>query len=274
MKWNMFVFPRVSLRLRKHFCLCSWMNCTISIMEEKKNLLSTTLIARQLTPDCSRRPQVSSDRCLAFPVTARSVWLNPTWKRMKWLMERHKHLWWPSLDIKTNDFQAFCFWIMWKWKQTLSWNPWPVHASRSDQPYQQWIYMDLHTNEGWLATDLVGSRLETNLSWQVFPEQRPSTRPLLQVQENASLLWSTSDWKWKSTLRSSRPHLSFTFNLFNFGSHPNIYFLPPLLQNVDISHFAAPSINQSIYQSFGPSSISQINTISSTTDRTSFNHWL
>lgn len=45
---------------------------------EKKNLLSTTLIARQLTPDCSSRPQVSSDRCLAFPSMVRNARLRPT----------------------------------------------------------------------------------------------------------------------------------------------------------------------------------------------------
>lgn len=34
--------------------------------------------------------------------------------------------------------------------------------------------MDLHTNEGWLTTDLVGSGLNTKCSWQVLPEHWPS----------------------------------------------------------------------------------------------------
>lgn len=48
----------------------------------------------------------------------------------------------------------------------------PTPASRSNQPYQQQIYMDLHTNENRLAADLVGPRHNANPSWQVLPEHR------------------------------------------------------------------------------------------------------
>lgn len=37
-------------------------------------------------------------------------------------------------------------------------------ASRSNQPYQQQIYMDLHTDEGWLTADLIGSGPDANPS--------------------------------------------------------------------------------------------------------------
>lgn len=49
-------------------------------------------------------------------------------------------------------------------------------ASRSNQPYQQQIYMDLHTDEGWLTADLIGSGPDANPSWQVLPQHRPTMR--------------------------------------------------------------------------------------------------
>lgn len=129
-------------------------------------------------------------------------------KRNPTVIKHYRALCWPSAKNKGQKIKASLFFT----ESIVYVNthfvldplcPLSTHASRSNQPYQQQIYMDLHTNERWLTTDLVGSRLDANLSWQVLPWYWPTILYFCCTEEGTATVvvhkphWSSRD-NWAS----------------------------------------------------------------------------